>query len=72
MRGEWQIAVHHKGGRWHMLGTSTGPNRRAALEFWIEKGGGVRAGTYGVRSPGQAAWRPFRVDASGVHANPIH
>ena len=45
MRGEWQIAVHHKGGRWHMLGTSTGPNRRAALEFWIEEGGGARAGT---------------------------
>jgi len=69
---EWEIAVHHGGGKWLMLGTSYGSDPQAALESWVEAGGDVLPACYGVSVPGQAEWQPFQVDAAGVHATDTH
>jgi hypothetical protein len=64
----WEIAVKGSGSGMYPLGTAEGSNPTTALESWIEEGGHIWPGTYGVRAPGQPAWQSFCVDASGeVH-----
>ena len=66
-QNKWEIAHQGFGEGWYRLGTSEGPTPSSALESWTRDRRHLRPGTYGVRSSGERAWQPFRVDASGVH-----
>jgi hypothetical protein len=63
----WEVAHRGFGDAWYRLGWSEGPTPTSALQAWIEDGGWtILRGTYGVRSPSEADWQPFRVDQSGA------
>jgi hypothetical protein len=63
---QWEIAEQGFAEGWYRIGTGEGSNPRSALESWFEWKRTVRPGVYGVRSPGEAAWQPFLLDASGA------
>ena len=67
----WEIAHRGFGDAWYRLGWSEGSTAESALQAWVEdEGCAVLRGTYGVRSPGEDAWRLFRVDQGGaIHAS---
>lgn len=63
----WEIAHRGFGDAWYRLGWGEGPTATSALQGWIEdEGWTILRGTYGVRSPREADWQPFRVDQSGA------
>ena len=63
----WEIAHQGFGNGWYRLGLSEGPTFTGALQSWVEEEGRqVLPGAYGVRSPDEVAWKPFRVDQSGT------
>jgi hypothetical protein len=62
---QWEIAERGFGDGWYRIGKCEASKPRSALESWLE-GRIRRPGVYGVRSSREAAWQPFRLDASGA------
>jgi hypothetical protein len=63
----WEIVHQGFGDGWYRLGMSEGPTLTGALQSWVEEEGRqILPGAYGVRSPDEVAWKPFRVDQSGT------